>query len=324
MGQTDKIMKQYTEELPVFADAFNFLIYGGRQVIRPEDLHPLDSVEVEAPYGADGAAVPAERVRDSLKYLTAMSDGSTAYVILGLENQSEIHYAMPVKALVYDAMSYAMQVREAASSHKREKDGGGHTAGEYLSGFYKEDKLIPVITLVIYFGPEEWDGPRSLHEMLAVQDEEILSLVNDYRIHLIAPGNLSDGELEKFHSSLREVLMYIKYSGEEEKLLRLMEKEPGFASLDRLAAMVISACTGSEIKMKEKEREVSMCKAIEDMKRHAREAGYAEGQVKGLKEAVTKDICKLMKNLHMTVTQAMEVLEIPEAEREELLAALGQ
>ncbi len=87
-----------------------------------------------------------------------------------------------------------------------------------MSGFYKEDKLIPVVTLVIFFSPDEWNDPVSLHEMMNVKDERILSLVPDYQIHLIAPAGLSDEELRKFHSSLREVLGFIKYANDMEKM----------------------------------------------------------------------------------------------------------
>lgn len=83
-----------------------------------------------------------------------MYDGNAIYLVLGIENQSKIHYAMVVKNMVYDSLHYAKQVMEATKSHKGEKLSGD----EFLSGFTKEDKLIPVITLVLYFGAEEWDG----------------------------------------------------------------------------------------------------------------------------------------------------------------------
>ena len=37
----DTLTKKYMERPDVFADAFNFLIYDGRQVIRPEELRDL-------------------------------------------------------------------------------------------------------------------------------------------------------------------------------------------------------------------------------------------------------------------------------------------
>ena len=52
------------------------------------------------------------------------------YVLYGVENQSEIHYAMAVKNNLYDALEYAGQVEEAAKSHRKEmkrkkEEGGG-------------------------------------------------------------------------------------------------------------------------------------------------------------------------------------------------------
>lgn len=193
-------------------------MYGGQQVIRPDQLKELDTAEIVVPYGADGAGEPEQKYRDVMKSLTAMQDENTAYLLLGIENQSDVHYAMPVKNLVYDAIHYAKQVQEAANSHRKAKDYKEHDKGEFLSGFYKEDKLIPVITLVIFFSPDGWNGPTSLHEMMNVTDERILSLVPDYQIHLIAPAGLTDEELKKFHSSLREVLGFIKYANDMETM----------------------------------------------------------------------------------------------------------
>lgn len=139
------------------------------------------------------------------KLCTAMTDGRTGYVLYGTENQAAVHYAMPVKDNLYDALDYAGQVEEAAKSHRRamkmvkaegeeasrsdcramkmakaegkempakEKKRPG--SGEFLSGFWKEDRLIPSVTVTIYFGCEEWDGPLSLFDMIETDDPEVL------------------------------------------------------------------------------------------------------------------------------------------------------
>ena len=190
---------------------------------------------------------------------------------------------MPVKNMVYDALEYAGQVRKAAASHRKAKDTKNHNTGEYLSGFYKEDRLIPVITLVIFFSAEEWDGPMSLHDMLCVQDEEILSLVENYRIHLIAPANLKDEELDKFHSSLKEVLSFIKYSTDRQQLEKLIAGNENFAAMDRKAAMVINACTNSKLKfdLSQEAAGMDMCKAIADIRNESRNEGRNEGRAEG-------------------------------------------
>lgn len=43
MGAKDIVTKDYTEASEVFADAFNQYIYKGKQVIKPENLRPLDT-----------------------------------------------------------------------------------------------------------------------------------------------------------------------------------------------------------------------------------------------------------------------------------------
>lgn len=93
---------------------------------------------------------------------------------------------MPVKNMVYDSLEYAGQVEKSAKSHRRAKE-RAPTSGEYLSGFYRNDRLIPVITVVVYFGADTWIAPRSLHEMFDVKKPEILSMVPDYWINLFSP-----------------------------------------------------------------------------------------------------------------------------------------
>jgi hypothetical protein len=46
--------------------------------------------------------------------------------------------------------------------------------------------------------------------MLSVDNPEILSLVPDYRINLIAPAEMSNEEIDKFKTNLREVMLFIK------------------------------------------------------------------------------------------------------------------
>ena len=95
--KADTITKDYVKDADVFADIFNYYIYGGRQVILPEQLTERDSTKIALPYGTDGAAVPVQKFRDVQKLYAAMTDGKMEYVLYGAENQTEIHYAMAVK-----------------------------------------------------------------------------------------------------------------------------------------------------------------------------------------------------------------------------------
>lgn len=158
MGKADSITKVYMKNSRVFADAFNFYLFGGRQVIDPEKLIELDPAEIGILSEENGQKEAVQKYRDVLKNAEIRMDGEATYVLLGIESQKKTHYAMPVRNMVYDALQYARQAEEIARRHREAKEFRGRSSGEYLSGFFKEDKLTPVITLVIHFAPEAWDG----------------------------------------------------------------------------------------------------------------------------------------------------------------------
>lgn len=180
MGKPDMIAKEYIRRPDIFADVFNKFLYHGKQKIIPANLSELDTTEIALPYGADDAIIPEQRYRDVVKLLAAMTDGRAAYCILAVENEMKINYAMPVKDGLYDFLQLAKQVAETARSHKKSSNEEKKpSSDEFLSGFWKGDRLLPVVTLTIYFGTGKWDGPISLKEMYASCDDEILMYAAD-------------------------------------------------------------------------------------------------------------------------------------------------
>lgn len=97
VGKIDTITTEYMKNPIVFADVFNQFLYHGNQKIDPARLTELDTTEIVIPYGASGVSVPEQKYRDVLKLLYAMTDGKTTYCVMGLDNQAEIHYALPVR-----------------------------------------------------------------------------------------------------------------------------------------------------------------------------------------------------------------------------------
>ncbi len=309
LGKTDTVTKNYMRDPVIFADAFNKFLYRGKQVIRPENLTEIDAAEIAVPYGEGGAGVPEQKYRDVLKL--AMTDGNTAYCILGCEGQNDVHYAMPVRNITYDAIQLTRQVSEAAKSHRREKDrSGGRTerrlsAEEYLSGFYKTDRLLPVVTLVIFFGPEKWDGPLTLKEMYAPADEAVLKYAPDYRVNLIAPEQMTDDEISEFKTSLKEVMLYIKYSRDKDRLQKTVLAEPGFRNLDRQAAEVINAATNSKLKYPQGKGTIDVCAAIEEMKMDSRQEGWQEGRQEGRTEGEMKGAVETYMEFQLPLQEAV-------------------
>lgn len=220
-----------------------------------------------------------------------MKDDRATYLILAIESQSEVHYAMPIRSMLYDALQYQAQVQETERKHKRNEDyqtGNNSfqkvTSGEYLSGFYKGDKIMPVITLVVNFSTDEWDGPISIYDMLDVASDNLYRFIPDYRINLISPYSMTDEEADKFKTDMREVMLYLKYSKDKEKLAELVESDEKFRCMNRITAETINAVTGSKIKFDEEKEVVNVCKAIQDMRTEAINIGKEEGIKEGIKE----------------------------------------
>ena len=288
----------------------DFLIYDGEQVIKSEELKELDSTEIVLPYGNE-AGEPKQKFRDVLKLWTAKQDENAIYVIFGIENQDKVHYAMPVKNMLYDAMNYAKQVENAKKSYKKNKVKLNDE--EFLSGFRKDDKLLPVITLTVYFGAEKWDGAKSIHEMLSIKNEKLLKFVPDYKLNLITPESIKEEEFEKFKTGLGMAMQYIKH--QDDDVADVITKNRKFERLDRETANLINTVTGSKLEFEETKGEVNMCRALENFREKAKQEGKIEGENK---------MYQLMKYLIKDNRQeALKEIENNEQKRQELYKFYG-
>ena len=294
MGKADTVTKSYMRKNSIFADAFNYLIYNGEKRILPEQLRELDPTELAIlPNTVHGKSVfkTKNRYRDLLKSAVIMEDQKAAYVILGVENQTDIHYAMPVRNMIYDALQYGRQVDTITAQHRQDLQKSKATGeaaeklhgAEYISGFSKQDKILPVITLVVHFGAEEWDGPTSLKEMFEEYDEPLMDFIQDYKIHLIDPAKLSDEALKNFHTSLGYVLGYMKHSKTKKELQTYLMANDMMA-LDIDVIQVLQALTGLQVDVKEDEDKVELCGALKEWSEDERREGRAEGRTEGILE----------------------------------------
>ena len=286
MGAIDTETKAYLSDRRRFADAFNFSVYDGDEVILAEDLKELDTAAIALPYGVDAKAA-VQKYRDLLKLYTVMQDERAIYLVLGLEIQALVHYAMPVRGMLYDALNYARQVTEAAASYRQEAKSEDSTRNtsltqeEYLSGFRKEDRLTPVITLTLCLSAEPWDAPTSLHEMLDVEDKRLLRFVPDYKLNLLTPAQITDEEFAKFRTGLGAVMQFAKHRNDKD--VSWMEGNKRFEHMDWDTASLIKTVTGANIQI-EKGESVNMWAAWENGINQARIDGEATGRQAGRNE----------------------------------------
>lgn len=260
MGSKDSYSKKFLQNNEVFADAFNMLIYNGQQIIRPDELTPLDTSELTIPY-SDKKFTEIQRYRDILKLLTAKRTDRVIYLILGIENQTDIHYAMPVRNMLYDAIQYSMQIEDL---RQKNKESGVLDSNTFLSGIRREDRIIPIITLTVYFGTQSWDGPVSLKEMFSDVDEECMKFIQDYRIFLLAPQQ-PKSELLKLSSELREVMLFINSSQDKNQLRELLHSDKRFGKLSIDASFLLNSFAGKDLNIDPQKENFDMCKAIDDM-----------------------------------------------------------
>ena len=312
MGKSDITARMYLKDKKRFADFFNGTVFQGRQVVKPSELSSCDTrSEVVIP-GIGRKNKEVERFRD-----IAMNwNKGVRLAILACENQAKVHYAMPLRAMLYDGVMYTDQASDKWKARPQEKV----TDAEFLSQFRKEDKLVPIITLVFYYGADEWDGSINLHQMLDVaeMDEELLRYIPNYHINLITP----DGGVEKelFQTDLQQIFGMLECRGNKEKLKAYMEQEKDyFGHLDRETATAVSVFLGSEtIKNKvmanQKEETMDMCKALQDIYNDGVGEGRAEGRASLLTEMIQKKLAK-----GLSIEEIPEMLETTEEEVRRLM-----
>ena len=321
MGTLDIEAKQYLGKKDAFADAFNYLLYSGEQVIDPDSLQEMDTSQITLPYG-NNARLPVQKYRDLLRIWEAMTDGKNIYVILGAEIQGKVHYAMPVKDGLYDWIGYSKQVEEARRSLKENNNNEDAdlyaedgvlkiklTSEEFLSGFRKTDKLIPIITAVLYIGAEPWDGPRSLFDMMDIEDERIIPFLNDYKLNIISAADMADSEFEKFHTDLGLAMQIIKH--QKDSADKIIEGT-NHRKIDPDAAYFLKKAANLDMEITEEDGGVDMCESLERRYKEMKIMGVIE-YMKDEGKSDSDIIDKVIEKYKVTKEYVMELLALKTA-----------
>lgn len=132
--------------------------------MKPEDLTEVDT-DLSSLLKMNGHVETIQRIFDVSK----KTSNGVHFVIWGLENQDKVHYGMPLRHMLNDALTYLKECKELTARNRKEKN--LKSSGEFLSGIKKSDRLHPVISICLYYGEELWDGPLRLRDMLEIPDE---------------------------------------------------------------------------------------------------------------------------------------------------------
>ena len=264
MGQkdiTEKVLEDYND---VFADIINGLLFGGEQEIKPEDL---ENTTVHAQYKAEDDKVH-ELERDIAKY---WKEEKVELAICGIENQSTVEKHMPFRIIGYDGSAYRNQLQQ------------------------ERRKMLPVVTIVLYFGTDRhWNSRKKIKELMEVP-QCLDSYVNDYQMHVFEVAWLTEEQISHFRSDFKVVANFfvqkrknrdyipddptkIRHVDEVLKLLQVMTGDKRYEEIFRKKKGVRSMCDVAE-----RLEKMGIEKGIE--------IGRSEGEIKG-KILVYKNLCK--------------------------------
>lgn len=263
MYEKDILIQEYLSDNVRFADLVNVYLFDGSCVVTPDMLEDADSPATMIS-GRPRRKFLLQKYRDVAKKVIFGID----FIILGIENQDQVHYGMPVRTMVYDSAGYDRQLRRLKKDHRARRD---LPRAEFLSGFSKSDRLKPVITIVIYYGQKDWDGPKALFDMIDWNQfpSQLKKLTNNYKINLLEARNFPD--VWKFQSDLKAVFGFLQHANDHNSLQTFVtNNEDYFMNLEEDAYDVICALSGAAELLSVKadyhtEGGINMCQAIKDM-----------------------------------------------------------
>ena len=247
MRQKDMVEKLLEDHADVFADIVNVLLFNGERVISETSLK---ETKLSSQYKAE-TGKQHEQERDVAKYWT---DGNVRIALCGLENQTSEEKYMPLRVIGYDGASYRQQLLKENN----------------------ENKIVPVVTLVLYYGTSRWSSPHNLKGVLDINDK-IKPFVNDYKANIFDIAFLDEETVQKFTSDFRIVADFFiqkrmnkNYEPSKQKITHVDE------IMKFLGTMTGDSRYEVEFSNEEKERGVSMCNVIDKVEKQGIEKGKLE------------------------------------------------
>lgn len=294
MAKKAAIVGQWMKNRRRFANVFNAKVFDGAQIIKPEELEPIEGETHMLIQTKDGKKQEIHRYRD----ITMRWKGKMDLMILVCENQDKIHYAMPVRTMIYDGLSYVQQMKLMWDLRDETEE---ITDDEFLSKFCKDDKICPVITLVFYFGEKEWDASLDLYWMFEIEEilranDDLRKYIPNYTINLIDAERLEN--LALFQTDLQVIFGLLKCRKDKQKLKQYVkDNKVFFKSVDMDTGMVIGAFMNSSnimngMRNQDEGGKVDMCKAMEDWAAEERLEGKLEGEENKLVDQIRKKLEK--------------------------------
>ena len=185
--EKDIAEKQLEDHNDIFADIMNVVFFKGEPVVREQELSDAGTRSV---LKIDGTL--HEQERDVAKF---WKSGEVRVALCGFENQTKPDRDMVLRVIGYDGASYKQQVNAHISARRAKK---------------KPRPVYPALTVVLYFGEEQWTAPKSLRECFEVDIPPALDrFVQDYKIHVVEIARMTPAEAALFRSDFRIIADFL-------------------------------------------------------------------------------------------------------------------
>ena len=304
-GTFDQEINAFFKDAHHFASLINACLYQGQEIVKPENLMLVDP-----------------KIQAYTRDVLMLWNGRYGSYYLGIENQLIENYPMPYRILHYDCLVYKDQMDTLEKEHRKKKD--LRNSEEFLSGINASDKLIPCITIVIYYRTRPWQTNFSMKDMFDVKDVEHL---NEYKMNLLEVHSdthrYKDKELDLVFSMTRDILN-ANFNTIRNKYKQGIPKQVALV----IASMAKDEELYQQIKEEEKEA-IIMCESLDRMREEARTEGMILGRRDGLIQGKTEGIqigkedgiLMILKNLLKKGISDSYILEITGASSELLIKA---
>ena len=281
----DHALKTFWRDNERFADLFNAVLFNGQSIIDPSSLS-VEDTDLSSLFINKSYSETIQRVFD----VTKKSVNGINFILLALENQQQIHYAMPLRNMLNDALLYYKECAEI--ERKNIKNNSFSSSAEFLSKFSKHDRLHPVFTICVYYGEKIWDGPVSLKEMMDIPPY-MESLVADYKMHLV---QIHNSQYLPFHHPDVQTVFDICRLFQNNEIKSISDVYKSYPLTPELGT-VIGTVVGSQrminyaINTNTNERGVPvMWKSVEEMEKNLIKDAEARGEAQGQKAGLLKGI----------------------------------
>lgn len=285
MGKQENIVVHFLSRDDRFADLFNAVCFNGEQVIDDKALKPWNETYRTVVKDRTGMDV-IRRERDISRVVT-FGDTKLLLMVCCVEHQEHINYCMPFRSMMYDCLEYSDQVSRIQYQHTQRKDLSGDA---YLGRFAKEDKLIPVITLIFYTGDDKWDAGRCLWDMLDIGFPDLVRpYIGNWPLNLVEFQNM--GDTEGYRSDLKLVLDILKHRDSKDDLWNFINQNVQYRNLEADTYMMISKFMKMDLivdseNYENEEGGIDMCKAVQEIFEEGQMNGKIAGREEGREEGI--------------------------------------